>query len=115
MTKSGTKASAPKSTPPIPDSRNYLKKLYKDFWKKDIFQYKHVIEVYATFITKDRAFGKYSYGTEYIIKQIPTKLWLENKVSKTEQRRLEDMLNSSDEESIYMAITIMKNKAGGKM
>ena len=116
MNKSDEVVGTPKSTPPTSDSRNYLKKMYKNFWDNYIFKYRFSTQRWYELYTGGFFVEGYlSMRVKQVVEEIPIKLWLENRITKEEQEQLEKMLKSSDKENAYIAINIMKLKAKGKM
>jgi hypothetical protein len=108
----------PKSLPPNRESRNYLKKYFQDFWEDTVFKYKWTVDQwYSNYLGNSAELtGRHiKWRVQNKLMQVPMKLWLENKVEYEEMESLKTMIASEDKENLYLAIVIMKQKAGRKM
>lgn len=108
-----------KSLPPNRESRNYLKKYYEHFWEDTVFQYKWSVDQwYNNYLGNSRQQGSgrsSMWRVRTKLDTVPLKLWLENKISYEEMESLKAMITSTDQENLYLAIVILKQKAGRKM
>lgn len=94
-----------------PESRTYHKKRLKNFWERR-WNIPRPIEWWIG--ASDLKPLKAGYEVDSLIKDFIRKITLEKKITMEEAVTIWDMYKSSDKESRYMAMMILKNKTSKK-